>query len=161
LNIRELQSHDLQLLLGLYAHLHDHDVPPPPTAIVEAVWAEAVANPRIKYFGGFYLGSLVSSCTLTVIPNLTRACRPYGVIENVVTHAGHRRQGWGNAILSRALSDAWRQDCYKVILLTGRKDEATLRFYEQAGFNRHDKQAFVAKPAAAQPNTSLVRTRER
>lgn len=145
-NIRELQSPDLGLLLDLYAHLHDRDDPPPPAAIVEAVWAEAIANPRIKYFGGFDSGSLVSSCTLTVIPNLTRACRPYGVIENVVTHAAHRCRGWGKAILARALDDAWRQDCYKVMLLTGRKDESTLRFYERAGFDRHGKQAFVAKP---------------
>jgi GNAT superfamily N-acetyltransferase len=160
LNIRKLQSTDLHLLLDLYAHLHDHDDPPPAAAVVEAVWAEALANPRIKYFGGFVSGSLVSSCTLTVIPNLTRGCRPYGVVENVVTHAAHRRKGWGKAVLACALDDAWRQDCYKVMLLTGRKDEATFRFYEEAGFNRHDKQAFIAKPAAVQPNTSLDRTHE-
>lgn len=148
MNVRELQSHELQSLLGLYVHLHERDDPLPPTAVVEAVWAEAVANPRIKYFGGFAAGALVSSCTLTVIPNLTRACRPYGVIENVVTHAAHRGQGWGKAVLAHALAEAWRQHCYKVMLLTGRKDEGTLRFYEQAGFDRHGKQAFVAKPAA-------------
>jgi hypothetical protein len=87
-NIRELKSHDLQLLLGLYAHLHKNDDPPPSAAIAEAVWSEALANPRIKYFGGFVSDSLVSSCTLTVIPNLTRACRPYGVIEK-----GAKRNG--------------------------------------------------------------------
>ena len=32
--------------------------------------------------------------------------------------------------------------------MTGRKDEATLRFYEGAGFDRHGKQAFVARPPA-------------
>jgi len=159
-NIRELQSPDLPLLLGLYAHLHDHDDPPPSAAIAEAVWSEALANPRIKYFGGFVSGALVSSCTLTVIPNLTRACRPYGVIENVVTHAAHRGQGWGRAILARALGYAWHQDCYKVMLLTGRKDEATQRFYEQAGFDRHDKQAFVAKPPAVRPDISPERKRD-
>jgi hypothetical protein len=36
----------------------------------------------------------------------------------------------------------------KVTLLTGRKDEGTLRLYQQAGFDRHEKQAFAAKPAA-------------
>lgn len=36
-------------------------------------------------------------------------------------------------------------DCYKVMLMTGRRDEATLRFYEAAGFSRNAKQAFVAK----------------
>jgi GNAT superfamily N-acetyltransferase len=158
--IRELQSPDLQMLLSLYAHLHDHDDPPSP-AIADAVWSEALANPRIKYFGGFVSDSLVSSCTLTVIPNLTRACRPYGVIENVVTHAAHRGQGWGKAILARALDEAWGQGCYKVMLLTGRKDEATLRFYETAGFSRHDKQAFVAKSAASRPGAPLEPTCER
>ena len=148
-DIRELQPHELQPLLALYTHLHERDDPLPPPADVEAIWTEICGNPRIQYFGGFAAsGALVASCTLTVIPNLTRACRPYGVIENVVTHAAHRRQGWGKAILAHALGEAWRRHCYKVMLLTGRKDEATLRFYEQAGFDRHGKQAFVAKPAA-------------
>lgn len=155
MNIRELQSEDLQMLLGLYGHLHEHDDPPPSAARAEAVWSEALANPRIMYFGGFASDSLVSSCTLTVIPNLTRACRPYGVIENVVTHAAHRGKGWGKAVLAHALCEAWRQDCYKVMLLTGRRDESTLRFYQRAGFDQHDKQAFVAKaPPAVRPNIS-------
>jgi len=152
MNIREIQANELSLLLSLYTHLHERDDPPPTAAAAEAVWSEALANPRIKYLGGFASGALVSSCTLTVIPNLTRACRPYGVIENVVTHAAHRGQGWGKAVLAYALDAAWRQDCYKVMLLTGRKDEATLRFYERAGFDPHGKQAFVAKPVAAQLN---------
>jgi GNAT superfamily N-acetyltransferase len=147
MNIRDVQAHELQSLLALYAHLHERDDPLPPWPEVEAVWAEALENPRIKYFGGFVDSTLVSSCTLTVIPNLTRACRPYGLIENVVTHVAHRGQGWGKAVLARALSEAWHQKCYKVMLLTGRKDEATFGFYERAGFDRHGKQAFVAKPA--------------
>jgi len=158
--LRELQTNDLQSLLSLYTHLHGRDEPPPSAATAEAIWSEALANPRIKYFGGFASGLLVSSCTLTVIPNLTRACRPYGVIENVVTHAAHRGRGWGKAILEHALAAAWRQDCYKVMLLTGRREEATLRFYEKAGFDRHGKQAFVAEPAAGRPNNSAERTRD-
>jgi GNAT superfamily N-acetyltransferase len=148
MNIRALQPHELDALLALYAHLHEHDDPLPSGATVEAVWSEAMTNPRIKYFGGFAGDALVASCTLTVIPNLTRACRPYGVIENVVTHAAHRRHGWGKAVLLHALDYAWHQHCYKVMLLTGRKDESTLRFYEQAGFDGHEKQAFIAKPPA-------------
>jgi GNAT superfamily N-acetyltransferase len=145
-NIRELRTHELTQLLTLYQHLHEHDEPLPPSPGVEAVWAEALANPRIRYFGGWNEDLLVASCTLTVIPNLTRACRPYGVIENVVTHSAHRGQGWGHALLQHALAHAWRERCYKVMLMTGRKDESTLRFYEKAGFDRNGKQAFVAKP---------------
>ncbi len=101
---------------------------------------------RPRYVGGYVLGDLVASCTIMVIPNLTRGCRPYGLIENVVTHADHQKQGWGKAVLARALDFAWQQNCYKVMLTTGRKDDATLQFYEGAGFDRHDKQAFVARP---------------
>ena len=133
MNIRELRAEDLAPLLGLYTHLHAHDDPLLPASEVQAVWAEALANPRIRYFGGWDEGQLVSSCTLTVIPNLTRACRPYGVIENVVAHTVHRGDGWGRALLQHALAHAWRERCYKVMLMTGRKDENTLRFSNAHG----------------------------
>ena len=90
--------------------------------------------------------ALISSCTITVIPNLTRGCKPYGVIENVVTHAGHRNLGYGKALLAHALAHAWSIGCYKVMLLTGRKDQSTLQFYQSAGFDPYDKQAFIARP---------------
>lgn len=105
-----------------------------------------MANPRCRYFGGYEGEYLVSCCTIMVIPNLTRGCRPYALVENVVTHKGYRNKGWGKAVLASALAHAWAENCYKVMLLTGRKDEAVYRFYERAGFSRHGKQAFVAKP---------------
>lgn len=144
--IRKLQAHELSDLLALYAHLHRADDPLPEPHIVESVWQELLGNPRHQSFGAHVDGALVASCSLTLIPNLTRGCRPYGVIENVVTHASHRRRGLGRAILAHALAHAWAQGCYKVMLMTGRQDAATFRFYEAAGFDRHGKQAFVAKP---------------
>jgi len=148
MNIRLIQASELNELLALYKHLHRSDDPLPDRSVVQAVWQELLANPRYRYFGGYVGSKLVSSCTLAVIPNLTRGCRPYGVIENVVTHASHRNQGNGKAILAHTLSHAWSSGCYKVMLLTGRKHEATFKFYESAGFDRHAKQAFIAKPAA-------------
>jgi GNAT superfamily N-acetyltransferase len=148
MNIRLIQEDELQELLALYAHLHQSDEPAPYHSTVQSVWHELLGNPRYRYFGCYVGNLLVSSCTITVIPNLTRACKPYGVIENVVTHASHRKQGYGKALLEHTLSYAWSQGCYKVMLLTGRKDEATYRFYESSGFNRHEKQAFIAKPPA-------------
>lgn len=147
MHVRELDSPDLDALLGLYVHLHERDLPRPERRVLEEVWAEALANPRIRYFGGFESDTLVASCTITLIPNLTRACRPYGVIENVVTHASYRGRGWGKRLLQEALAFAWGRGCYKVMLLTGRKDEETLRFYEGAGFSRDGKTGFIAKPA--------------
>lgn len=144
--IRSVESDELNDLLALYAHLHRADDPLPEASLVQNVWNELLASPRYQCFGGYLKGALITSCTLTLVPNLTRGCRPYGVIENVVTHAQHRNQGHGRAILAHALAHAWSAGCYKVMLMTGRKDDATFRFYESTGFDRHSKQAFVAKP---------------
>lgn len=146
MDIRLIQAGELHELLALYAHLHDKDEPLPEPAVVDAIWQELMQSTRDKYFGVYVDSTLVSSCNIAVIPNLTRGCRSYGVIENVVTHANHRRMGYGKALLAHALKFAWSANCYKVMLLTGRKDAATLQFYESAGFDRHAKQAFVAKP---------------
>lgn len=146
MDIRPIRPTELNALIALYAHLHTSDDPLPEPAVVDAVWQELMANPRDRVFGVYVDDSLVSSCALTVVPNLTRGCRSYGVIENVVTHPTHRNRGYGKALLSHALSFAWSVGCYKVMVFTGKKDPATLRFYEAAGFDRHEKQAFVATP---------------
>jgi ribosomal protein S18 acetylase RimI-like enzyme len=148
--IRELNSPELSALLELYTHLHAADDPLPSGGEVEELWKMIQQNPNLKYFGVFVNGVLVSSCTLSIVPNLTRGCRPYGVIENVVTHTDYRRQGHGRTVLKHALADAWSAGCYKVMLLTGREDEGTYKFYESAGFDRHAKQAFLAKPTGAE-----------
>ncbi len=53
------------------------------------------------------------------------------------------------AILAHALSHAWVAGCCKMMLLTGKKDEATTRFHESAGFDGNEKRGFVAKPSPA------------
>jgi GNAT superfamily N-acetyltransferase len=146
MHVRAIAPQELNALLSLYHHLNITDDPVPEMAVVESVWAEIQANPRCHYIGCYVDEQLLSCCTLTVIPNLTRGCKPYGVIENVVTHASHRNKSYGKAVLAHALSIAWSGGCYKVMLLTGLKDEATFQFYESAGFNRNEKQAFVSRP---------------
>lgn len=149
MEIREIEENELNELLDLYSHLHSSDDPLPRIDVVSAIWREIRASPNIKYFGLYVDGRLVSSCTISIIPNLTRGCRPYGVIENIVTHKDFRRKCYGRDILVHALEYAWSRDCYKVMLQTGRKDEATFRFYESVGFDRHEKQAFLARPRKA------------
>ncbi len=148
LHIRLLRPDELPALLALYAQLHPVDERLPEPAVVQSLWQELMAHPRYRYFGGYVREELVTTCNLTVVPNLTRGCKPYGLIENVVTQAAHRNRGHGKALLAHALMHAWAQGCYKVMLQTGRLEEPVLKFYESAGFDRHAKQAFVAKPPA-------------
>lgn len=149
MEIREIKEDELNELLDLYSYLHTSDDPLPDIDVINAVWHEIQTNPDIQYFGLFADGRLVACCTICIIPNLTRGCRPYGVIENVVTHNDFRNKGYGKGVLGYALEYAWSRNCYRVMLHTSRKDEATIHFYESAGFDGYEKQAFSARPQKA------------
>ncbi|MFT4172697.1 MAG: GNAT family N-acetyltransferase [Rhodocyclaceae bacterium] len=145
MHIRPLHAADLHALLGLYRHLHVADDPLPEPTAIEAIWHEIIASARFRYFGVFIDDVLVASCNLTIIPNLTRGCRPHGVIENVVTHAAHRRKGLGKAVIAHAVEFARHDGCYKVVLTTSRQDEGTLTFYASTGMDPLGKRAFITR----------------
>ncbi|MBW8901880.1 MAG: GNAT family N-acetyltransferase, partial [Massilia sp.] len=92
--IRDLGAGDVDALLALYEHLNAGDAPPSQEAVL-AVFS----HPGLRHFGLFDGDRLIASCNLAAIPNLTRGGTSYGVIENVVTHADHRGQGHGLAIV--------------------------------------------------------------
>jgi GNAT superfamily N-acetyltransferase len=146
IRIREVRPDELSALLMLYGHLHTADVPLPDAATVNQIWDEIHRDPKLHCLVAETDGVFAASCILAIIPNLTRGARPYGLIENVVTHADYRRRGIGTALLRHALAVAWEHNCYKVMLLTGRKDEGVFRFYEKAGFQRDVKIGFIAYP---------------
>ena len=148
LEVREVMRSELPELLRLYDALHPADKARPEDSALASLWESLLASDHHLYFGVFLDGSMLATCNLAIIPNLTRGCRPYGVIENVVTLEAYRRRGLGRAVLRHALEVAWKRDCYKVMLLTSRLNEETFRFYESVGFDRHAKQAFVARPRA-------------
>ncbi len=137
-----MRPEELEALLELYTHLHEEAVPPESPAR-SALWAGLLADPNYHILAAERGGRLCASCTLVVVPNLTRALRPYGLVENVVTRRDCRGQGLASACLARARELAEAADCYKLMLLTGAKDEATLRFYTRAGYNCTDKTAFI------------------
>jgi len=137
-------EHDLPEVLDLYRHLHPHDVQLE-TAIAERVWSNLLASSFMTVIVAETAEQLVASCTLAIVPNLSRGGRSYGVIENVVTHADHRKRGLGRRVLAHALDIASQADCYKVHLATGSKQETTLRFYEDAGFERGGKTYFEVR----------------
>jgi GNAT superfamily N-acetyltransferase len=73
----------------------------------------------------------------------THGQRPYAIIENVITDENHRKCGLATACLDYAKKIAEQHNCYKIMLMTGSKDDSTLRFYQKAGYNAEDKTAFI------------------
>ncbi|MDL2232556.1 GNAT family N-acetyltransferase, partial [Ruminococcaceae bacterium OttesenSCG-928-L11] len=130
MHIRTICTNDLPGLLELYTFLHEDSVPEIDDSIW-ALWANILQDPNHHILVGEKDGRIVSSCVLVIIPNLTRGQRPYALIENVVTHAAYRGRGYASQILEAAGAIASGQNCYKIMLLTGSRQESTLRFYEK------------------------------
>ena len=140
--IREAKESDLLPLLELYLHLHEQRVPEQNEHLT-AVWQGILQDKNHHLIVCEENGKIVSSCVCVVILNLTRNARPYALIENVVTHPDYRQHGLASACLDYARQIAQKENCYKIMLLTGAKDEATLDFYRRAGYNSSDKTAFI------------------
>lgn len=142
LEIRECRPEDLTGILHLYTYLHDDPEPVIGDRILET-WDRIMKDGNIHLVGGFRQGALITSCVICVIPNLTHDQRPYALVENVVTDANERGRGFATSVLAYAKELAVRENCYKIMLMTGSKRDSTIRFYEKAGYNRQDKTAFV------------------
>ncbi|WP_335084621.1 GNAT family N-acetyltransferase [Nostoc sp.] len=144
----------LRILLDLYKHLNPTDAPLPDASTIEKIWNEilsdgvppSVADRKINCFVADWEGNLIASCILVIVPNLTRGARPYGLIENVITHPDYRHQGVGKCLIHHALQSAWSHNCYKVMLLSRSQTKEVLQFYEKTGFKKGIKTGFVATP---------------
>ena len=140
--IREAVKDDLNGLLTLYMQLHDNPFPDINDRI-NSIWDSIISDPNHHIIVAEEDGMIVSSRVCVIIPNLTRGQRPYAFIENVITDEKWRKKGLATACLNYARDIAVNENCYKVMLLTGSKEQSTLDFYERAGYNKNDKTAFI------------------
>ena len=140
--IREIYINELNSLLELYTHLHETGLPEN-TEYLEKTWRTICNDENHHIIVCDIEGKIVSSCVCVIIPNLTRNIRPYAFIENVVTHSDYRCKGYATACLEFAKEIALKENCYKMMLLTGSKENSTIEFYKQAGHNKNDKTAFI------------------
>lgn len=158
--VRFIKDDELEKLLALYHFLNPED----PVLIIDdelrRYWNSILSDPNLYYLVVEEDGMIVSSCALAIIKNLTRSARPYGLIENVVTHENYRNRGYGTAVLKKAIAVAAEHNCYKVMLMTSRKEESTLRFYEKAGFDRGEKTAFLKRLVYEGRNRCAAPTRK-
>lgn len=145
--VRAASRQDLPQLLELYLHLDPTDRMPS-LDLAERRFEEMKKYRGSEIFVGLLDDAVVTTCTIIVIPNLTRGGQPYGLIENVVTHSDFRGRGFGKQILQAAVAAAWAADCYKVMLMTGSKRPSTLAFYASAGFEQN-KTGFQIRRRAA------------
>jgi GNAT superfamily N-acetyltransferase len=149
-SIRAARHEDLPGLLGLYEALSVPGEPPPEPATAVAAWSHVLGLEGSTVFVAEMDGpkpQLVSTCTLFILPDLSRMCRPQAIIDNVATLDTHRRLGLGRAVIETAIAAAWEAGCHKLVLTTGSQAEGTMRFYESIGFERNTRTVFQIRPS--------------
>lgn len=140
--IREITEQDFDGLMTLYMQLHGNPFPEN-TEEIKMLWQRILQDENHHIIVAEEEGKIVASCVCVIIPNLTRGQQPYAFIENVITDEAYRGRGFATACLDYAKEIAQKENCYKMMLLTGSKKESTLKFYEKAGYNSNDKTAFI------------------
>lgn len=140
--IRLIQKNDLDGLLNLYTQLHNNSLPVKDNKL-EKLWKTILDDEKYFIIVSENENKIISSCTLIIIPNLTHHQQPYALIENVITDKEYRHQGCAASVLNYAKNIAVKNNCYKIMLMTGSKDEKVLSFYKQAGYNSSDKTGFI------------------
>jgi Acetyltransferases len=142
MQVREVETGDLDGLLALYTQLHGNPMPEI-SAGLQTLWNRILRDPNHHIVVVDDGGRIVSSCVVMIIPNLTHNQRPYALIENVITDESCRGRGCATAALDYAKRLAVKEACYKIMLMTGSKEAGTLNFYKHAGYNSSDKTAFI------------------
>ena len=140
--VREAVKKDLDELLNLYLFLHEKNIPEN-SEHLENTWKTIIEDINHHIVVKEINGKIVSSCVCVIVPNLTRNIRPYALIENVVTNEGYCGKGYATECLNYVKEIAIKNNCYKMMLLTGTKNENTLAFYKSTGYNSDDKIAFI------------------
>jgi GNAT superfamily N-acetyltransferase len=141
---RVAQASDLDRLAELFAASEVSSIAQPRDR-VERIWAAMLVREGVTVFVADAGARLAATCMLITAPNLLRAGRGHGFLENVVTHPDFRAQGYGRAVVQAALAQAWAEDCYHVLLQSGRADPRVHRFYESCGFEPGVRIGYVAR----------------
>lgn len=142
MEIREIKENEMWGLLELYTNLHDNKMPEASQAL-DLRWKAIMADKEQHIIVAVEDGKLVASCIAIIVPNLTHEQRPYAVVENLVTDIAYSNKGYKRAVLDYARDLAMKENCYKIMLSTGSKQNSTMRFYEDAGYNKNEKTAFI------------------
>ncbi|MET1415528.1 hypothetical protein ABVF61_24875 [Roseibium sp. HPY-6] len=86
--IRPASYQDLSGLLSLYHDLNPDDLPADPD-LRDQTFQQMLEHPGLTVLIACLERKPVGSVTVSVVPNLTRGCASYALIENVVTLSSH------------------------------------------------------------------------
>jgi GNAT superfamily N-acetyltransferase len=141
--VRPLGLDDYNDAYRLYKELVG-DTPVPDGGVGMRQFARVIDHPGTTIYGVQRDGEIRSMATLHLLPNMTFAGRPYGLVENVVTLRAYQGQGFGRQVMTHIRDIAWEADAYKVMLLTGQAF-GNKGFYEALGYTADEKHGMTMR----------------
>ena len=63
-----------------------------------------------------------------------------GLLEDLFVIESKRRQGYGQMLVNKIISEAKRHKCYKLIAISRHEREKAHKFYKDLGFKDHGKE---------------------
>lgn len=144
--IRVATINDLEGVLNLYKELRPSD-PDLDVSFAQDKWAEIINDPQTQIVVAEINGELASTCALGINKSIANGARPFAIIEHVITSSKFRRQGLSGSVLEFAISLAWKNNCCKVMLLSGAQLKGAHSVYESVGFKSGIETGFVIKPS--------------
>ena len=133
--IRPATPSDLGALLSLYYDPNPEDLKADRFR-QEQTYAQMLDQKGLTILLAFLDETPVATLTLVIVPNLTRGCAPYAIVENVVTLTSCRGKGIGKRLMKDAIARCWKAGCFKIMLMSGSANLPAHRFYEHMGFSR-------------------------
>ena len=139
-----LLENEIPSLLELYKQLNvANDISINKFDFIEK-WQE-IEKCNIKYFVAKENDTIIASCYICIIPQLTYLGKSIGYIENVIVDEKYRGKGIGKQIIENAINYAVNENCNKVLLQSGMDRKKAHKFYESIGFDGETKKAFVKR----------------
>lgn len=132
---------EYEQLMELYLHLHETSVPP--AELTRPLWERLVNDPDYHLIAAEEDGKLVSDSHLRYRPEPHPRPAPVRMGRKCRHSPDYRGRGLATACLEYAKEIAKRENCYRLILMTGSKLPGTLNFYERAGYDRTEKTGFI------------------
>jgi GNAT superfamily N-acetyltransferase len=136
--VRSATRDDLPRLVELLAQLSldspREDLRSPRPAAYDAALEEVLADGRQTLLVAEVDGAIVGMACYIEVPNLSHVGRPYALVEDVVVAAAMRGQGYGEALMQRAIELARAGGCYKLVLTSSKVRTDAHRFYQRLGF---------------------------
>ncbi len=136
MTIRELRKTDMPQLSKLYEQFwgEKSDI-----TKMEQLFDEMEKESNYILLGAEEDGLIVGSVMGIVCKELYGECRPFLLVENMVTDANQRRKGVGMLLLTELEKGAKKYNCTQMLLVTEAERKAACGLYEKFGFQLNNK----------------------